>query len=298
MVNTDGAASLNGSPLTLQQAADELGVHYMTVYKYVRTGRLPGTKSGGEWRIDPVELKALKTSAAPKRRGRSPTWERLWPKRFEQQLISGDEASAWTVVQDALSSGVDPVEFHLTVLIPTMKSIGHRWESGELSIAAEHQASAIAQRIVGRMGPRFAQRGRKRGHIVVGAPPGDSHGLPSAIFADLLRGRHFQVSDLGANVPIDSFVEFVSEVPDVTAVGIGVTTRHNEDRVRSLVGALKESIEAPVTIGGSAVPSAEVASALGADAWTGDGENGLSLFDEIARIGAVPEQRRLDTNNE
>ena len=27
--------------LTLQEAADLLGVHYMTAYRYVRTGRLP-----------------------------------------------------------------------------------------------------------------------------------------------------------------------------------------------------------------------------------------------------------------
>ena len=28
------------SRLTLQEAADRLGVHYMTAYRYVRTGRL------------------------------------------------------------------------------------------------------------------------------------------------------------------------------------------------------------------------------------------------------------------
>ena len=35
--------------LTLQEAADLLGVHYMTAYRYVRTGRLAATRINGKW---------------------------------------------------------------------------------------------------------------------------------------------------------------------------------------------------------------------------------------------------------
>ena len=42
--------------LTLHEAADRLGVHYMTVYRRVRLGMLPARKVGGTWRIDPVDL--------------------------------------------------------------------------------------------------------------------------------------------------------------------------------------------------------------------------------------------------
>ena len=37
--------------LTLQEAADELGVHYMTVYRYVRLGLMEASKSGGVWQV-------------------------------------------------------------------------------------------------------------------------------------------------------------------------------------------------------------------------------------------------------
>ena len=42
--------------LGLQEAADQLGVHYMTAYRYVRTGRLPATRIGSQWWIDPRDL--------------------------------------------------------------------------------------------------------------------------------------------------------------------------------------------------------------------------------------------------
>lgn len=277
--------------MTLQQAADKLGVHYMTVYKYVRTGRLPGTQEGGEWRIDPSDLAMLSKSNGKRRRGRAPRGTTSRPKQFEQQLLAGDEAGAWTVVQDALSSGVEAEEVHLAVLIPAMQSIGALWEAGGITVAEEHRASAIAQRIVGRMGPQFSRRGRKRGHIVVGAPPGDRHSMPISIFGDLLRARHFRVSELGANVPVDSFVEFVDGLPDLVAIGIGATTLNNEENLLALVGALKQASTAPVVVGGNAIVSADYAASVGADAWTGDSAQGLELFDKIARLGHVP--RRL-----
>ena len=39
--------------LGLQEVADRLGVHYMTAYRYVRTGRLPATRIGAQWWVDP-----------------------------------------------------------------------------------------------------------------------------------------------------------------------------------------------------------------------------------------------------
>ena len=45
--------------LTLQEAADLLGVHYMTAYRYVRTGRLPGTRVGAHWQVQDLYFDVL-----------------------------------------------------------------------------------------------------------------------------------------------------------------------------------------------------------------------------------------------
>ena len=67
-------------PLTLAEAADHLGVHYMTVYRYVRTGLLPATKFGGSWLISPTDLETVKRgrlSPRPKTNGAKTTQVRL-----------------------------------------------------------------------------------------------------------------------------------------------------------------------------------------------------------------------------
>ena len=47
--------------LSLREAAEELGVHYMTVYRYVRLGMLPATKDGTVWRVDRNALREFRT---------------------------------------------------------------------------------------------------------------------------------------------------------------------------------------------------------------------------------------------
>src|SRR5271165_1518107 len=65
-----GGRTNMGEPLTLPQAAQELGLHYMTVYRYVRTGRLPAKRARGTWQIDPRDLDMVRRGAPePQRRG-------------------------------------------------------------------------------------------------------------------------------------------------------------------------------------------------------------------------------------
>jgi excisionase family DNA binding protein len=150
--------------ITLQAAADRLGVHYMTAYRYVRTGRLPATRDGVQWRVDPADVDGLRASStAPARRGTRGQAAR----RLEQRMLAGDVAGSWAVVEAALVSGATPPEVHLELLAPSLRSIGERWADGEISVADEHRASVTAQRIIGQLGPRFARRGRTRGTIVI-----------------------------------------------------------------------------------------------------------------------------------
>ena len=54
---------MSGDGMTLQQAAAFLGVHYMTVYRYVRLGLLPARKDGARWRVERADVEAFKAAA-------------------------------------------------------------------------------------------------------------------------------------------------------------------------------------------------------------------------------------------
>jgi len=189
---------------------------------------------------------------------------------LEAALLNGDAPAAFTVVDDALARWATPEDVLTEMLVVAMHHIGDRWESGEITVADEHQAAVVAARIVGRLGPRFAHRGRHRGTVVVGVAAGDQHGLPSAIVADLLRQAGFRVIDLGADTPVEAFVEVATKADRLLAVGIGSTVTKGHRSVAATVRALHEACPGvPVIVGGASVSSRELAQRLGADLWSG-----------------------------
>jgi len=258
-----------GEPLTLPQAAQELGLHYMTVYRYVRTGRLPAKRARGTWQIDPRDLDMVRRGAPePQRRGA--TLAKPSRARLEARLVAGDEAGAWNLLEAALASGSAPDEVLLELIGPALRSIGTQWEQGEMSIADEHRASSVAARLISRLGARFARRGRKRGTIVLAAAPGDLHGVPVAIAGDLLRWRGFDVVELGADTPAGALAQAALGEPDLVAVGIVCTTEDAPASARQAITALRRALpEVPVLIGGASIEDAGHARRLGADVFTG-----------------------------
>lgn len=276
--------------ISLREAAERLGVHYMTAYRYVRTGRLPATRDGVQWMVDPGDLAALH-APAPAGTGRGSA-RASRPVSLAARMVAGDEAGAWGVVEGALASGVDPADVYLDIVVPALEAVGDGWAAGTVSVADEHRATAVAQRLIGRLGPRFARRGRKRGVVVLGAPPGDLHALPTAIIADLLRGVGFEVLDLGANTPEESFAETTRAASRVVAVAIAATTPGHDGAVRSTIRSLRQAgITAPVLVGGAAITGDDHARRLGADGWSGaDGRSALAAVERAAR-GGLDEER-------
>jgi excisionase family DNA binding protein len=313
MLDNHEADGVPDATLTLAEAADVLGVHYMTAYRYVRTGRLEASKVGGEWRVPTEAVDRLVPGPSPERHalagpgpatgsgpvaGRTGQARARYRVRLEDRMVAGDEAGAWAVVEAAQAGGADPADLYLDLLIPALRSLGDRWEAGALSIADEHRASVVALRLIGRLGPRFARRGRKRGTVVIGAPAGERHAIPVAVVADLLRQVGFEVVDLGPDTPPASFVEAValaSATGRLVAVLIGVTVPAGLEAARTTVGALAAWSEGsgdpvPVLVGGAAVRDATAAAGFGASAYTGvtgaDAVAAVERLVELTRSGS------------
>ncbi len=262
--------------VSLVEAAAELGVHYMTAYRYVRTGRLAAELDGHEWRVRLDDLESFRSPrqtpvrSAPQ--GRAP--------RLVDRLIAGDETGAWRIIEDALAGGSSPTDIHLDLLAPALRRVGEGWRVGRVSVADEHRASATARRLVARLGPQFSRPGRKRGTIVVGAVAGEWHDIPAALVADQLRGAGYAVVELGANTPATSFAETAQQEHPV-AVLISVTTPGLDGAVRDATDAVRAT-GVPVVVGGSAVTSARVARSLGSDEWAGrDARDVVALVERL-----------------
>jgi excisionase family DNA binding protein len=269
--------------MTIQEVADSLGVHYMTAYRYVRQGRLPATRLGAEWRIQSSDVNALRTKS---RRGTARTGADR--EALERRMLAGDSPGAWWLLQSHLGGGLDPSGVLTEMIAPALHSIGERWTRGEVSVAAEHRATSVAQRIIGHLGLQFGRRGKDRGTVALAAPSGDLHLLPVAIAADLLRWRGFEVVELGGNAPADAIGDAVAQEPRLLAVGIVSTVSGHENEVALSASSVRAAVPGiPIFIGGGAVSSEPQARAMGADLWTGAGSN--AAVETVERIAGSAE---------
>jgi MerR family transcriptional regulator, light-induced transcriptional regulator len=274
--------------LSLQEAAKELGVHYMTVYRYVRLGMLPARKMGASWKIDVTDLERLDTSPDVPSRKRSAPWR----DRLRARMLAGDEAGSWGVVEAAFASGMTPADFYCEVLTPALHTIGDLWQNGKLGVEDEHLASVLAAGVIGRLGPRFARRGRTKGTVVLAMPEGERHHLGLAMLADILRGDGYRVLNLGADTPASALVAALRQVEDLSAIGIGVVKADRLAAATSLIKAVRRSFGGvPVMAGGVAVPDEEAALSLGADGGTTDARAVGSLISSIA--ASIPKPARV-----
>lgn len=261
--------------LTLQEAADRLGVHYMTAYRYVRLGRLSATKEGNAWVVDEDDLAAFSEEAS------EPRSRADWADELERVMIAGDPSAAWTLIEQALASSFEPAQVHTELVLPAVRSIGSRWAAGEIGVAEEHLATAVARRCVSRLSPRFNRRGRSRGTVVVALGPGERHQLGAEILADLLRGENFDVLYLGEDTPPDA-VALAAERAD-HLVAVCVAAFRSPESLRLVADAVRARVPgASLILGGPVVTTTADARALGGDHFGATLPETVDLVDRLA----------------
>lgn len=275
--------------LGLPAAAELAGVHYMTVYRWVRTSRLAAEKSGGIWKVRLGDLEAL-TGGGARGTSKADSAGRHRPARFDGSrlapmtaaLLRGDQGGAWLLVEESRRAGIAPVDVLCELIEPAMAEIGRRWRNGEVSVADEHRATVVASRLIGRLGPAATRPGRSRGGIIVGAVEGNHHSLGSAVVADIFRAAGYDVTDLGADVPGTELIDVAREVDNLAAICLSVAVEGEEEATRRTIAGLRSAIDVPVLVGGTGVPDAAWVSAVGADGWCADGRSAPGLVDRLS----------------
>ncbi len=274
--------------LSLHEAAELLGVHYMTIYRRVRLGILPARKIGGTWLVDPADLERATTTPdrGRRRRGGSQPRVSIWQERLQARMLGGDVAGSWLVIEAAMASGFEPGEVYVRLLAPSLHAIGTSWRSGRVSVDQEHLASSVAATLIGRLGPRFVHPGRKKGVVIVAMPPGERHGLGVAMLADILADAGYGVLNLGPDTPTASLVAAIRDAGPLAAVVVSVVDIERRPAAgRLLAAARRERPSVPRLVGGNAVPDEGLALALGADGWVAD-PRGIGELIEALRARA------------
>ncbi|MEU6772276.1 B12-binding domain-containing protein [Streptomyces sp. NPDC046759] len=212
--------------------------------------------------IDPAE-------AAPSR-------ERLW-----EAVAAGDEYRAVDIVQKALADGLDEETLLLDVIAPVQEKVGTEWAADRLTVAQEHAATAINERVVAALAhrPRADGPGRSlRGRVTVGCVDGEWHAFPARLVAEILRLRGWQVDYLGAQTPTPHLIAHL-HLTDPQAVLLSGSLPTHLPTAHTAITAC-QAVGVPVMAGGRAFGhDGRHARALGADRWAADARGAADVLE-------------------
>mgnify|MGYP001825384770 CR=1 FL=1 len=262
--------------LSLREAAEQLDVHYMTAYRYVRLGMLPASQEGRTWVVRVQDLEDFRASPSSASDRGAADWE----ARLFARMVDGDTSGAWAVTEAALASGMTPKAAYEDLLVTALSEVGNKWIAGEVDIAQEHAASQVATRIVGRLAPQMARRGVPRGTVVLGSTRTELHTLPASLAADLIRHAGFRVIELGVNLPPGSFARSLLAQPDALAAAISVTMSGQEGEVADTVSAIREVSGVPVIVGGAGISAGDALKA-GADDYARSAGDAIAILEKL-----------------
>jgi excisionase family DNA binding protein len=197
--------------MQLREAADVLGVHYQTAYGWVRQGVLPARKTARGYEVSDCDVSTLAerraSGTAPPPQIRVRDWA-AQADRLHAAISSGDETAARQIFA-RLARGVPIIDLCERVIAPALNRIGADWAAGHLSIATEHRASAICERLIAARSQQ--PQGRPRGIAVTATPPGERHALPALMATVCLREDRWLVHHLAADLPVGEVISLATD---------------------------------------------------------------------------------------
>jgi 5-methyltetrahydrofolate--homocysteine methyltransferase len=207
-------------------------------------------------------------------------------EKTADEVQKGNSETVEELVKEALSEGFPAERILNEGLVEGMNIVSEKFKNNECFIP-EVLVSAKAMTVgLEILKPRLAETNVKsRGKVVIGTIQGDLHDIGKNIVAMLLQGAGFEVVDLGADVPIEKFVESAkNEKADIVGISaLLITTMVN---MKAVIEGLKDAGlrgNVKVIIGGAPVTQ-DYANRIEADGYSPDAASVVDIAKSLMSV--------------
>lgn len=179
----------------------------------------------------------------------SDTWAR-YRQRMLNAIVGFNNQALDAVYNDAMSLyPVDVVTVRL--IMPLLEELGSRWEKQTGSVAEEHFFSVFLRN---KLGARFHHLNMKNTgpKLIVACLPGEHHEFGLLLFALMALGKGYQITLLGADLPIGELQHVAATTGSHGIVLSGSASLACETLYQDILD-LTKAMSIPVFIGGDVV---------------------------------------------
>ncbi|WP_295807344.1 homocysteine S-methyltransferase family protein [uncultured Victivallis sp.] len=173
-------------------------------------------------------------------------------------VLRGKKEAVPAILDTLIAAGKAPGELVDGILIPAITEVGNRFERKEYFLPQLMQSAAAMQLAMEQLEPLLRSGGANAAGPVflLATVKGDIHDIGKNIVALLLKNHHFQVIDLGKDVPAETIVNAAIE-HDAAFIGLSALMTTTMPQMKVVVDlARSRGVTAPVIVGGAAVDEA------------------------------------------
>jgi len=208
------------------------------------------------------------------------------PSELYEAILKGDHRSAAATARKWLDEGVAPMQLVTGHMIPAMDEVGRLFECEDYFVPELLLAARAMKAALEHIRPLLAAGGiEPAGRVVIGTVKGDLHDIGKNLVAAMLEGGGFEVTDLGADVSPERYIEAASSKnADLVCLSALLTVT---------MPAMKTTIEAfrragardrvKILIGGAPV-TPQYAQEIGADGYGENASTAVALARRMVKV--------------
>lgn len=198
-----------------------------------------------------------------------------------QAVIEGDHENIISLVEQAFSEGLTPLQISNEGLLPGLEEVGRRFGKNQLFLPQVMLSAETMQAAFARLKEEMRQDSiASNGKILMATVEGDIHDIGKNIVCTLLENHGFEVIDLGKNVPAGRILAEARE-RRVDAVGLSALMTTTMAEMENVIRKLREEGIKTFTMVGGAVVTQEYADEIGADLYARDAMEAVSKIKKL-----------------
>jgi len=128
------------------------------------------------------------------------------------------------IIKKLLKDQVPIIDIYEQIIKKALYGIGDSWESGKISVATEHLASAVVEGILNVLLSNTITKDKSGQTAVLACVESERHQIGLKMVTDVFEKNGWNTFYLGSGVPAEELIWFIKEKkPDVLALSITLT---------------------------------------------------------------------------
>jgi 5-methyltetrahydrofolate--homocysteine methyltransferase len=196
-------------------------------------------------------------------------------------IIEGDKDIVSSLVEQALSEGLEPLQISNEGLLPGLEEVGRRFGNNQVFLPQVMMSAETMQTGFNRLKEVIGgQQMESLGKVLMATVEGDIHDIGKNIVCTLLENHGFEVIDLGKNVPATKIIE-QAQAQQVDAVGLSALMTTTLQQMEVTIEALRAAGVKVFTMVGGAVVTESYAEEIGADLYAADALEAVAKIKQL-----------------